>query len=280
MALWSLSTADVRELPPSQLSVLFAYLGLPRVVQQLTRRPVGGGSSSTSTVSSTFKAGSDSQQQQQQQQQQTEALAEMARGCGTIVWAAAKLGFRQHPAPLKPYLEAFLWALHSIPVPCSSITTVLLAVGSILAQQSQQLQLQHHQQQQQQQQQQVRDATQPAARQQQQQQQLDDDRAFWQSRFLLAGREAVKRLQQQVAAAAADGGRAASSLAAAGVSQIMWAYQEAGLTPAEDQLAAMLQLTGELVSTAAGSVLLLCWWLRAALGAVAAPAAACACLLC
>jgi hypothetical protein len=214
MTVWALATAGVR-VPKVITSRLFDVLGQSSSISRLT-----GNSSSSSSSSRSTK----------QQQQQ---LDEVARTCCTVLWAAAQLHYVQPDMSLaKAYVAGFMRALPAVPVACSSITTVLQALGSLLA----------------------------AARQQQQQQQQQwkpagsDEPDYWRSVLLRCSDEVVRRLQQQQQQTAADTPANSSSSSAAGVCaasaayQVVWSYQVAGMSLPDSQLQALMGLLGDKVS--------------------------------
>lgn len=195
-ALWAAASAGLpRQL---RLSTVFNYLCDPLVVQQLA------GSTTTSNV-----------RQQQQQQPQPE---EAGRNCGTVLWAAAQLGFTNSLDMLKPYMSAFLQAMGESHVPCSSILTVALSLAMLLDD--------HHRQQQQQPQQAYAGGPHVI------------DETFWRSCFQQCSEAVLSSLQQDQAPAAA----------AAVASQLLWAYEVVGLKPSQEQLQTLLQLTKDQVS--------------------------------
>lgn len=194
MALWAAASAGAAAPQKLQLSAVFEYLAQPAVLQQLTGP---NSSSSSSSLSSPDEA---------------------VRACGTVIWAAAQLGFTGDLCMLKPYVSAFLQATHAAPVACSSGLTVVLSLASLI-----------HQQQEQQQQ----GADSPGA----------GDVQFWQACLLQASRAVVVSLQQQQQ----QGQQGQQGHAAAVVSQLLWAHDVVGLSPPQEQLATLLELTGDQV---------------------------------
>jgi hypothetical protein len=221
MTVWALATARVK-VPKATASKLFGVLGQPSIVAKLT----GGGSSSGSSGRTT-------------QQQQQSTLEEVARTCCTVLWAAAQLQYLQPDMSLaKAYVDGFMRALPAVPVACSSITTVLQSLASLLA----------------------------AARQQQQQYAAAEESDYWRSVFLRCSDEVVRRLQQQQQATSADRqassssstdseGAAATAAADAGLCaasaayQVVWAYHVAGIKLPGSQLQTLLALLGDQVSS-------------------------------
>jgi hypothetical protein len=215
MTVWALSTAGVK-VPQATAGKLFGVLGQPSMIAKLTG---SFGSSSGRTV----------------QQQQQVPLDEVARTCCTVLWAAAQLQFVQPDLSVaKAYVDGFMRALPAVPVACSSITTVLQALASLLA----------------------------AARQQQQQQRLlqhvvAEETDYWRSVFLRCSDEVVRRLQQQqqtavdTPASSSSGSTVAADIglcAASTAYQVVWSYHVAGISLPDSQLQALLALLGEQVS--------------------------------
>jgi hypothetical protein len=232
MTVWALATAGVK-VPKATASKLFGVLGQPSIIAKLT-------GSSSRTI----------------QQQQQLPLDEVARTCCTVLWAAAQLQFVQPDMSVaKAYVDGFMRALPAVPVACSSITTVLQALASLLA----------------------------AARSQQQQQQqrllqhmVAEETDYWRSVFLRCSDEVVRRLQQQqqqqrtavksqasssssssaasapesatAAAAAASPGADAGLCAASTAYQVVWSYHVAGISLPDSQLQSLLALLGDQVS--------------------------------
>jgi hypothetical protein len=224
MTVWALATAGVK-VPKATAGKLFGVLGQPSMIAKLTG---SSGSSSGRTV--------------QQQQQQQVPLDEVARTCCTVLWAAAQLQYAQPDLSVaKAYVDGFMRALPAVPVACSSITTVLQALASLLA----------------------------AARSQQQQQQqgllqyvVAEETDYWRSVFLRCSDEVVRRLQQQQQQRTADDSQASSSSSSGGSTvgadagvcaastayQVVWSHHVAGISLPDSQLQSLLALLGDQVS--------------------------------
>jgi len=243
MALWAAASAGLTASKHLRLTPVFEYLAQPSVLQQLTT------SSSSSSSRQATAAGP--------------APDEVARSCGTVLWAASQLGFDSGLDTLKPYAAAFMDSVRAVPVPCGSILTVVLSLATVL----------NRQQQQQQEAvtvssaQTARPAPAPAAG-------AAADLPYWRSIFLQCSQEVICSLQQQQhphdhqqaasssSHSSSDGGlqdspadasaaaAAAASLhasAAAVATQLLWAYDAVGLRPSHEQLEALMQLTQEQV---------------------------------
>jgi hypothetical protein len=188
MALWAASSAGIQALQQRHLLTIFKYLNQPEVLRQLT---------ANTTTTSSSKEG---------------PLTEgVVLTCGTVIWAAAQLGFTGDLSLLKPYASALLQAAESTPLACTSTLTVVLSLASLM-----------------QQQQQGPDAA-------------ADDVQYWQGCFLQCSQAVVASMQQQQQ-------QQGQQYAAAVASQLLWGYDVAGLDPPQEQLHALMALTGDEVS--------------------------------
>jgi hypothetical protein len=185
MALWAASSAGIQKPKQRQLLALFEYLNQPEVLQQLT-------ANTTTTTSSSSNEGP--------------LIEEVVRTCGTVIWAAAQLGFTGDLILLKPYASALLEAAESAPVACTSTLTVVLSLASLLQQQQQ--------------------GTGVAAA----------DVQYWQGCFLQCCQAVVASMQQQ---------QQGQQYAAAVASQLLWGCDVAGCSPPQEQLQALIDLTGD-----------------------------------
>jgi hypothetical protein len=214
LSLWAAATAGVTATRQLRLSAVFdSYLSQQAVLQQLL------GSSSSSSRGT--EAGELQPSLQQQQQQTAPAAAEVVSTCGTVIWAAAQLGYTGPLRSLQPYATAFLDAVYSRPSGYAdnrACLTVAQAMATLIS------------------------------RQQQQQRQQDEVKSdfsssgavqFWQTSFVQCSQVVLTGLQhqqQQLQQQQQEGAQEGLDHVAAAAAQLLAAYDEAGLMPSEDQL--------------------------------------------
>jgi hypothetical protein len=213
LALWAAATAGVTATKQLRLSAVFdLYLSQQAVLQQL----LGSSSSSRGTEAALV-------QSSQQQQQSGPAATEVVSTCGTVIWAAAQLGYTGSLHSLQPYAKALLDVVHSTPsgyVDNGACLTVAQAMASLINRQQQQ---------------QERGGVKGDFS-------SSGDVQFWKSSLLQCSGIVLTGLQQQQQEQEGQEGQEGLELIAAAAAQLLAAYDEAGLRPSEEQLQILMLL--------------------------------------